>query len=241
MAYGPACLGVVEGRRILDLHLEDLTAAGLTRVVYAGGYGIESVRAQYPELTFCRNAEWQATGSLATLMNAEFHMDDGFLCADSDVIYSPQVVSRLVDCPQDVALLCDTSSAGSRPDRDGEPLSDEETLSVVNGQVVQIGRPVGPESARGTYAGLARFTREGARFLRDAYHRARAKYGGRPFRGASTFAKAHIVDLYQEMIEEGMPMHLVEVDGGTLRVGAEEGLPKTGRFSDTQGFSRSRR
>ncbi len=241
MEYGPTCLNVVKGRRLLDVHLEALTAGGLTRVVFAGGYGIESVRAQYPELTFCRNAEWQATGTLATLMNAEFHMDDGFLCVDSDALYLPEIVARLAGCEHDVALLCDRLSARRHESGAEGPLADAEKISVVNGQVVQIGRSIDAESVRGEYAGLTRFTREGARFLRDAYHRARAKYKGRPFRDAVAFTEAHILDLYQEMIEEGMPMHLVEVDGGCGRVDGNGELPSSEGQAEDQGFSRSRR
>ena len=235
------CLDVVKGRKLLDRHLEALGDAGLTCVVYAGGYGIASVRAQYPELTFCRNAEWQTTGVLATLMNAEFHMDDGFICIYSDVVYSPEVIERLVACKHDVALLCDRSATDRRAEGGGNASVDAEEISVVNGQVVQIGGSIDSEPVHGAYAGLTRFTQEGARFLRDAYHRARAKYEGQPFRNATAFSKAHILDLYQEMIEEGMPLHLVEVDGGCGRVDTYGEMPGVEGRMSAQGLSRSRR
>lgn len=237
--YGPVCLDVVKGRRLLDRHLEALGDAGLTRVIYAGGYGIGSVRAQYPELTFCRNAEWQTTGVLATLMNAEFHMDDGFTCIYADAVYSPEVIERLAASEHDVALLCDRSAANRRAEGGGDASAEE--ISVVNGQVVQIGRSIDSDSVRGEYAGLTWFTREGAGFLRDAYHRAKAKFEGQPFRDAAVFSKAHLLDLYQEMIEEGMPLHLVEVDGGCVRVDADGEVLNVEGWEVAQGSSRRRR
>ncbi len=214
----PKCFARVKERRILDWGLEALWAGGLMDIVFIGGYRIEQIQAEYPEFTFCHNADWKNNNILASLMHAEFHMDDGFVCAYSDILYHPDIPRRLIESPYDMTLVCDTAWRTRYLKRTEHPETDAEKIAVEEGRVVAINRTMPDEMTRGEYIGVARFTREGARMLRDAYHRAKAKYDGQAFRAARTFQKAYLIDLFQEMIEEGMPMHPLETEGGYMEI-----------------------
>ena len=85
-------------------------------------------------------------------------------------------------------------------------------------RVVAINRTMPSEAARGEYIGVARFTPAGAEMLRAAFHRVRATDSGGRFQAARTFQKAYLIDLFQEMIEEGTAMHLTETAGGYMEI-----------------------
>src|SRR6266550_4228416 len=55
----PKSYATVGGRRILDWTLEAFDRAGLHDQVFIGGYQIERIRADYPQLTFAHNPNWQ--------------------------------------------------------------------------------------------------------------------------------------------------------------------------------------
>ncbi|MEK7839003.1 MAG: NTP transferase domain-containing protein, partial [candidate division NC10 bacterium] len=61
----PKCYAEIGGRRILDWALEALRSAGLSDIVFIGGYRIDRVRADYPSLRFRHNAAWEQTNILA--------------------------------------------------------------------------------------------------------------------------------------------------------------------------------
>ncbi len=217
-ANAPKCFAKVKGRRILDWGIEALRTGGLMDVVFVGGYRIEQVQAEYPEFTFCHNVDWQNNNILVSLMHAECHMDDGFVCAYSDILYRPDIPYRLMQSAHDMTLVCDRAWRARYQKRTEHPETDAEKVAVEGGRVVAINRTMPIEAARNEYIGVARFTREGARILRDAYHRAKAKYDGRPFQDAPVFQKAYLIDLFQEMIEEGIPMYPMETQGGYMEI-----------------------
>ena len=214
----PKCLAEVKGRRILDWGLDALRSAGLRDIVFVGGYRIEQLQVLYPGLTYCHNADWPTNNILMSLMHAEFHMDDGFVCAYSDILYTPEIVTNLMRSLHEITLVCDTAWRARYRKRTEHPESDAEKMASMGSRVVAIGRNVPGEIAHGEYTGIARFGPDGTVQLREAYHRARSMYNGRPFQSAATFQKAYLIDLYQEMLDEEIPIHLMETDGGYMEI-----------------------
>ena len=54
----------IGGRRILDWLLAALRDAGVDDIVFVGGYRIEQVRGDYPQLTYRHNPDWTTTNIL---------------------------------------------------------------------------------------------------------------------------------------------------------------------------------
>lgn len=214
----PKCFAEVKGACILDWGLKALHAGGLDDVVFIGGYRIESIQSAYPAFTFCHNADWPNNNILISLMHAEAYMADGFVCAYSDILYTPDIVERLMSSSHDITLVCDTAWRERYVQRTEHPEWDAEKMAAKGDRVVAINRTMESEEARGEYIGVARFTPHGVRVFREAFQQARRQYNGNPFRAAKTFQKAYLIDLFQEMIESGIAIHQVETPGGYMEI-----------------------
>ena len=214
----PKCFAQVGGRRILDWGIEALRAAGLEDIVFIGGYCIEQVQREYPDFTYCHNADWKSNNIMVSLMHAEFHMDEGFVCAYSDILYRPEITMGLMRSTHDITLVCDTDWHARYRLRTDHPESDAEKMAAVGNRLVSINRTMPSDSAQGEYIGVARFTQTGAMILRDTYHRARAAVDGKAFQASESFQKAYLIDLIQEMIDERTPVHLMVTEGGYLEI-----------------------
>src|SRR5438445_13589111 len=83
----PKCYATVGGTRILDWAIRAFDDAGLHDKVFIGGYQIDRIRTDYPQLTFRHNADWPNNNILASLFHAEQDMADGFVCAYSDILF----------------------------------------------------------------------------------------------------------------------------------------------------------
>ena len=217
-ADAPKCFARVKDRRILDWGLEALAGGGLTDITFIGGYRIDSVQADYPHFTFCHNADWPDNNILESLMHAESHLADGFVCAYSDILYTPDIISKLLESDQDITLVCDTDWRERYKKRTEHPENDGEKMRVEEGVVTEINRTMPSEAAAGEYIGVARFSAEGASTLIKAYHRARRDAGDGPFQAARTFRKAYLIDLFQQMIEDGQPLTASLTHGGYMEI-----------------------
>ncbi len=218
----PKCFAEVGGQRILDWAVASLAEGGLREVVFIGGWQIDRVRAEYPKFTYRHNAEWERNNILASLFCAEDMMDDGFVCSYADILYRPSIIAQLMQSPHDITLAVDTDWRARYVHRTAHPEDDGEKVRSEGDRVVQVARDLPSEQAQGEYLGVARFTAAGARFLREHYARVRAQYDGQPFRGAASVEQAYLILMFQELIDCGVPVHMIATHGGYLEVDTTE-------------------
>jgi choline kinase len=218
----PKCFATIGGKRILDWALEAFASAGLREVVFIGGYQIEKVRAEYPHLTFCYNAEWEQNNILASLFCAEEHFTGGFVCSYADILYRPRVVQKLMASPHDITLVVDTDWRNRYRLRTQHPEDDAEKVLAEGDRLLRVSRDVSSEEAHGEYIGLARFTPRGAEVLRAHYRRVLSEGDGRPFQGAPSVQKAYFIHIVQEMIEQGVAVYKVDTHGDYVEVDTTE-------------------
>jgi L-glutamine-phosphate cytidylyltransferase len=215
----PKCFAEIRGKRILDWTVEALAAGGATEFCFIGGYRMDAVEREYPHFTFRRNDEWESNNILVSLMCAEDLMDRPFITTYSDILFTREVVRKLVDSPADIALGIDTDWREHYRPRTQHPPHDAEKVITRNGRVECVHRSISYEAATGEFIGVAKFGAEGAQRLRDFYGRRKAQFWDHPYREAPLFQKAYLIHMFQDMIEHGMefghadtPGHYREID-----------------------------
>ena len=221
-AEAPKCFAEVDGRRILDWTVEALASAGIDSIVFVGGYRIEAVRADYPQFDFRHNEDWQNNNILASLFYAQDVMQDGFVCAYSDILFTSAVVSGLLESGDDIALGVDTCWLERYADRTEHPADDAEKVTVRDGQLVRINRQISEPDAYGEFIGVARFSATGAAQLRDHYRRCQRQFAGQPWGAAALFEKAYLIQLLDEMLLQDVRMAHVDTPGGYIEIDTQQ-------------------
>lgn len=218
----PKCFAQVGGQRILDWAVDAFRQNGIDQITFIGGYQIDKVRAAYPEFTFRHNDSWENNNILASLFYAEDLMDGPFICSYSDVLFQPAVIRGLLAHPGEMVLSVDTNWLGRYADRTDHPSDDAEKVTVQNGAVTRIERHIPEAEAHGEYTGIAKFTAEGARRLREHYRARRQTHAGKSFREAKLFEKAYLIQLLQDMIESGQRFAHADTPGGYIEVDTQQ-------------------
>jgi choline kinase len=218
----PKCYAEVRGRRLLDWCVGAFAEVGIKDICFIGGYQIEKVRRDYPHFTFRHNTGWEHNNILLSLMHAEDLMGEGFVCCYSDILFTSDVVRRVLDHPADIALSVDTRWLERYEHRTQHPPDDAEKVKVLNGCVTRVHRAIAPCEAHGEYTGIAKFTPQGAALLRQHFHQAREEFSGKPFREAAVFEKAYLIHLLQDMIEAGVQMAHADTPGNYMEVDTQQ-------------------
>lgn len=218
----PKCYAEVHGRRLLDWTLKAFAEVGLRDICFIGGYQVERVRQDYPRLTFRHNAGWEHNNILASLMHAEDLMAEGFVCCYSDILFTSDVVQRVLAHASDMVLSVDTDWLARYAHRTQHPSDDAEKVEARNGLITRIHRAIPAPQAHGEYTGIARFSPAGATQLCHHYHQARQRSAGKPFREAVSFEKAYLILLFQEMIEAGVQFAHADTRGNYMEVDTQQ-------------------
>jgi choline kinase len=145
----PKCLLEVNGRTLLERHLE---ALGTMRVTVVVGYQQEKLRAALGSRADVVENPRFTQGSIRSLGAGLERADDDLLVMDADVIYHPDVIGRLVATPARLAFAVDPRS------RSG---GEEMMVTVVGGRVREVSRrPVLPCDWMGETVGFTKVGRE---------------------------------------------------------------------------------
>ena len=107
-AVKPKCLVEIGGSTLLERQIETLRDANIRQIVVVVGFGAESIRAACDsEISFVENTRFATTSSMYSLWLAREHLLDGFVVLNSDVLFHPELLTRLLTAPHDDALLID--------------------------------------------------------------------------------------------------------------------------------------
>ena len=157
----PKCLFEVDGSTLLQRQLSALSEAGIKEVVLVLGFEAERIQRECPRnVSFVTNTRFGETSSLYSLWLAKEHLLDGFVVLNCDVLFHPELLTRLLTSPFADALLVDFV------DKQNNQLGDEEMkVKVREGRVVDISKAMDPAEADGENVGVVKFSREGARRL----------------------------------------------------------------------------
>jgi len=228
----PKCLLEVGGQTILERALGALRENGIESIVVVRGY--HSNRINYPDVTYYQNPNFRNNNILASLFCAEREMTDDFIFSYSDILYSKEIVAKLLQSEADVAAIIDVDWAKHYEGRDQHPISDGELVKVEKGRVVKIGKDVvSSEEAHGEFIGLAKFTKSGAELMKAAYHRAAEENPNAPFHQAICLEKAYMTDMIQELVDNGLLVKSVDIAGGWMEIDTEQDLERARRLYGT--------
>lgn len=220
----PKCYAEIRGKRILDWTVEALRDGGCSEICFIGGYRIETVKRDYPHFQFRENPDWPDNNILVSLMCAEDLMDRPFVTAYSDILFTPEIVHGLIDCPAELALGIDTDWREHYRPRTQHPPHDAEKAITAGAKVLKVHRGIPYDDATGEFIGVAKFGSEGARRFRDFYHRRKAEFWGKPYREAASFQKAYLIHMFQDMIEQGIPFGHADTPGNYREIDTQEDM-----------------
>ena len=160
----PKCMVEVNGRSILSFILEAFAANGVDDIHVVRGYLADRLRID--GATYWENPDYRDNNILLSLFCAQPAMDGPFLSTYSDIVFTSDVVARLLASPADIALVVDRDWATAYEGRADHPPEQAELALCDGTRVLQVGKHVTPEQQPlGEFIGLAKYSATGARLL----------------------------------------------------------------------------
>ena len=219
----PKCMVPYRGRPILSYALEALRVAGVDDVVVVAGYRADAIDA--PGARMVLNPRYATTNMVHTLFCAERELEGDVLISYGDIVYGPEIARAAVDSRDPIGVVYDRKWRELWEKRMADPLADAETLRLApDGRIVELGKkPTGYHQIEGQYMGLIRLDPAGCRDLRRHYGALdrEARYEGRPFESM------YMTTLLQSLIDAGVPVRGIPVDGGWTEIDSPDDLAVT--------------
>ena len=150
----PKCLLRVGSRTLLEHQLAALAHHGIERVAMVIGYGGEQVRqVGGAQAEYVVNPRSAVTNSLYSLWLARHLTREGFLLLNADVLFHPELLTRLLASPHPDALTVER----------GQGFDDEQMKVQLDGErVVALSKQLDAGRAHAENVGVVKFSAAGA-------------------------------------------------------------------------------
>ena len=210
----PKCLVELGGRSLLSWQIAALRAAGIQKLLVVRGYAKDCL--QGGEYSVLDNLRWAETNMVETLNCASSYLRQGIsLVAYSDIVYHPSIIERLIGAAGELVVVYDRLWADLWRERFEDPLADAETFQFRDGRVTSIGeRASSVDQIHGQYLGLLKFSPKGWSATENLL-RATVQ---------SERDRLDMTGLLQRLIQHGIPVDAVPVDGLWCEVDSESDL-----------------
>lgn len=202
----PKCLVEIDGVSILDRQIKVLHSRNINEIVIVGGYRADLLRDKGARLRL--NPRYEETNMVWSLFCAEDEMDSELIVSYGDIVYSGEILDRVLSSSADIAVAVDMEWENYWRSRSSDPLADAETLRLGKKQVIlEIGQsPSSLAEVEGQYMGVTKFTPRGLEQLKNVFYDAvwSGSLGGKPVE------VSHMNDLLQALIIQGHTVTGVE-------------------------------
>lgn len=153
-----------EGTSVLEWLL-DAIGGDTRRVTLVGGFGVESIRLQFPDLEIVVPAAWQQSGSAASLLSAPLEADRDLLVVYGDVLVRPDLISSVLSGSGDITIAWDSAWRSRFVGRRLSDLAGREKVLLADGLLMSASTEIEFADASGEFIGLVRLSADVVREL----------------------------------------------------------------------------
>ena len=169
----PSALRRTSGdRRVLDWVIDAFSGSlDDPEIHFVGGYRLEDIVEEYPDIHFSRNENWEETGTVGSFLSAPLDEDRPTYVCYADVVFEPHIVQRLEQVSDETAVAIDERWETRYRSRSAESRERAEKVFCENGHLDRISAGIEPEKADAEFTGLVRFSPSAVRFAFDLVDR----------------------------------------------------------------------
>jgi glutamine kinase len=153
----PGLRGIGFTGRVLDWLLHAVSGIA-PRVYFVGGYQLEEIASQYPNLRYVVNPKWEQTRAAVSLLEAPLVGTADHYVTYVDILFHETIVQEMARTSGDIVVAVDSRWRERFKGRTAEDLARCEKLNLVDGTVTRLGPDIEPELADAEFVGLVRFS-----------------------------------------------------------------------------------
>lgn len=219
----PKCMVEYRQKPIIDYILDVAKACKIKDIALINGYKKEVLEKYLEEknLSFYTNINFDKTNMVSTLFCAEEFMDDDIIISYSDIIYSKEILQKLINSDSDFSVVVDKDWEQLWSLRMENPLDDAESMIIEDGKIVELGKKVSSyKDIQGQYIGLIKISKNIIKEFISFYNSLdrNKNYDNKDF------DNMYMTSLIQKVIDNFQDVIPVYINGGWIEIDSTEDI-----------------
>ena len=223
-ANTPKALIKINGSTLLEKQISLFNKYGINEIIVIRGPNKEKF--QNSKIIYVDDLNFEEHDILGSLMEAKNFINGDVIITYSDIIFDEQILEAIINKKVDIGIAVKANWRNGYKNRTLHPLSEAENVVYDNNDVSIIKKNITNSSKNiGEFLGILKLSKIGSSQFTKHYENLLKHHAGK-FHNSSSLIKAYLTDMIQELIEKGISIKPILVDGNWYEIDTLEDLER---------------
>jgi len=222
----PKGLLKINDKSIIANQIELFKKNNLNDIVIITGPNHEKF--EFDDVIYINDKNHKNHDVLGSLMAGESQMDEQTITTYSDIIFDEKIFDSIIKFPGEFGIAVDLNWEKNYENRDQHPKSEADNVLINNGRILKIKKNITQckeNEVIGEFIGIMKMSKNEVKNFKNVFFELKKSHDGR-FHNAPSLEKAYLTDMLQELINSGVTISPILVDGEWCEIDTPQDLEK---------------
>ena len=219
----PKSLVDINGKSIIERQIETFRNNGIKDIVVIVGPNKDKF--QLNDVEYVVDKNFHEHEQLGSLMTANKHFQNDLVVSFGDVIVDNNIMKQVVESTHDIGIVIDLKWEKNYESRTQHPKSEADLALTKSNKVTKSKKNIDliENHQLGEFLGIMKLISIGSKKFLDIFNRLNSSHKGK-FHDASSFQKAYLTDMIDELIQTNEIVNPIFIDGVWFEIDTIEDL-----------------
>ena len=222
----PKSLVDVNGKSILERQIETFRNNGIKEIIVI--IGPNKDKFQLKNIEYVVDKKFHDHEQLGSLMAANKHFQNDVVISFGDVIVDNNIMKQVIESTYDIGVAIDLNWEKKYENRTQHPKSEADLALIRSNKLTKIKKNLDSVENHqlGEFLGIIKLSNIGSKKFLDVFERLNSSHEGK-FHDASSFQKAYLTDMIDELIQTNEDVNPIFIDGVWFEIDTPQDLEIT--------------
>ena len=219
----PKSLVDINGKSIIKRQIETFRNNGIKEIIVI--IGPNKDKFQLKNIEYVIDKKFHDHEQLGSLMAANKHFQNDVVISFGDVIVDNNIMKQVIESTYDIGVAIDLNWEKKYENRTQHPKSEADLALIKSNKLIKIKKNLNPTENHqlGEFLGIIKLSNVGSKKFLDVFERLNSSHEGK-FHDASSFQKAYLTDMIDELIQINEVVNPILIDGVWFEIDTIEDL-----------------
>ena len=220
----PKPLVDVNGKSIIERQISSFRKAGVDEITIVTGY--KKDKFIFKDIEYVFNPKYEEVEQAFSLMTARKQISGDVIVSFGDIIFEDKIIEQILNTKNDIVIGVEPKWRESYEKRMNNPPTMSDFIAIKNGKIIKLSRNLkefDEDCVITEFSGLFKLSTKGSKIITEKYEFLEQNHSGK-FHHAVSLKKAKIIDLLQELNENGVNMEAISLKGKWCEIDTQQDL-----------------
>jgi len=203
----------VNGKSIIERQISSFRKAGIDEITIVTGYKKDKFIFEDVEYVF--NPKYEEVEQAFSLMTARKQISGNVIISFGDTIFEDKIIEQILNTKNDIVIGVEPKWREYYEKRMDNPPAISDFIAIKNGKIIKLFRNLkefDEDCIITEFSGLFKLSAKGSKIITEKYEFLEQNHSGK-FHDAVSLKKAKMIELLQELYENGVSMEAISLKG----------------------------